>query len=161
MRRNRVSGFTLIEIMIAFFLLSLAMFGILQLQRLSNLRSADAYLELLAAQLAKEPVEVYRGLGYEWIARHLDDTLADYPFYQDQDIAQSSFADDYPNEARGFSRFINVTREEVSVPGGKKMNAFRLSVTVEPKRPSWVGTWFTRPKGEKVTVETLVVEQPW
>ena len=158
MNRRWNRGFTLIEVLIATLLLSLAIFSILELKRFSHQTTTNAYLGFMASQLAREPIEVFRGLGYRWLADYDRHPLPEYPVHRAHDIAGLPDADQYPTQALDFERYIGLTQEEATLPSGKKMKALRISVTVSPRKRSWAETWFSR---EDVKLEALVVEQPW
>ena len=158
MKRNNVRGFSLVEVMIALLFLSLSIFAILELKRHSNLVTTNAYLGFLATQLAHEPIEVFRGFGYRWLEEYEKHPLEQYPIHQKHDLGSLANADEYPNQARDFERYIALTHEETPLPNGKIVKAFRVSVSVSPKKKSWAESWLTR---SEITLESLIVEQPW
>ncbi len=57
-------GFSLLELLIGFLILSIGIGSFLWLNRMSNQVTMDSYYRLLATRLAWEPVEVCRAIGF-------------------------------------------------------------------------------------------------
>ena len=66
--KRRVLGLSLLEIVIAMFFMSIAILSFFTMNQASNQSSMDAYYEFLAFSLAREPIEVFRGFGYDYLA---------------------------------------------------------------------------------------------
>jgi type II secretory pathway pseudopilin PulG len=149
-------GFTLIEILIAMMFMSFAILSYLWLNQASSRGAMDAYYELLAFSLAREPIEIYRGLGYEQLDRYIvhgDAPLPRYPLGAWTPLTDDPFSSvQYPPEALQFSRHISLT--PVNQHGVK---AIRITSTVAPKGQSRVELWLTR---RAITLESLVMERP-
>jgi hypothetical protein len=105
MRLKTRQAFSLLEIIIAVFILGFGISSLLWLQSMSQRGSFDAYYEMLAVTLAREPLEYFRGRGYLWMQRN----LADLP----PKFAPGSFevpvdGAEYPIEAGLFKREIDI-----------------------------------------------------
>lgn len=154
-------GFSLLEIVIAMAFLSIAILSILWMNRSSNQGSMDAYYEFLAFSLAREPIEIFRGFGYDClkdIAENRASPPSRYPVVGNNtsgfvDIEFDSMSDmQYPAEARLFQRQIEFTKVDT---GG--LNGIRIKVTVAAKGQSKVDVWMSR---KSVSLESLVMERP-
>ena len=118
----------------------------------------DAYYEGLALMLAKEPLELYRGLGFAWLNDliagkvSLDcDALKACPpnAWLSLDKAPAGL---YPTEVEMFHRFIKVTGP-TTISG---LRTFAVSVTVVPKQLSRVEAWFSR---NQVVLNGIIIER--
>ena len=90
---------TLFELLIVTLVISLAMLPLFTLNRSSQELTLDASYEFLALQLAQEPIEVFRAVGYPACT-----TLADYPLGAVLPI--NRYDDRYPPEAAMFERLV-------------------------------------------------------
>ncbi|GAB1352465.1 MAG TPA: prepilin-type N-terminal cleavage/methylation domain-containing protein [Candidatus Rifleibacterium sp.] len=149
-------GFSLLEVIIAMAFLSVAILSMFWMNRASNQGSMDAYYEFLAFSLAREPIEVFRGFGYDYLKMVADGNVSPpawYPVGTMKDIEFSLMSDmQYPAEARLFQRLIELT----PVTAGK-LQGMRIKVTVAVKGQSRVEVWMSR---KAVSLESLVMERP-
>ena len=106
-------GFSLLEVIIAMAFLSVAILSMFWMNRASNQGSMDAYYEFLAFSLAREPIEVFRGFGYDYLKMIADGNVSPpswYPVGAMKDIEFDLMSDmQYPAEARLFQRLIELT----------------------------------------------------
>ena len=148
MKKSR--GMNLTEVAIAAFFLSLALLGLLMLNRSSMRGAMDAYYEFMAFSLAQEPIEIYHYL--EKLAAGSVQAPEVYPLGWD-DLADSPPQRlSRPAEAGNFRRNIALT--PIQQAGIK---AYRISVTVAPRGANRVATWLSR---SGVTLQGYVVEKP-
>ena len=151
-------GFSLIEILIAIFLLATVLLSLLWMNRYSHISSMDAYYEGIAIGAAQEPLEIFRGMGYEWLE-----------LYQkgQADLNKSAaltacppgvwfnLADAkpglYPSEASDLKRLITVT--PVTSDGIK---AFQVTVRIAPALQSKIDAWLSR---DSVSLKSFVVDK--
>lgn len=157
LRTNRPrGGFTILEILIAIMFLAFAILSFMWLNQTSNRGSMDAYFEFLAFSLAQEPIEIYRGLGYEQVCRYLtnsDAPLPKYPLDTWIDITDDPTSDaQHPPDAAMFSRRIEM--QPVTKDG---LKAIKITVMVQPKGQSRVEAWLSR---QRVTLDSLIMEKP-
>jgi len=149
-------AFSLLEIIIAMAFLSVAILSMFWMNRASNQGSMDAYYEFLAFSLAREPIEIFRGFGYEQLKVIADGNIAPpawYPIGSFKNIEFDLMSDmQYPAEARLFERLI----ELIPVSSGN-INGIRIKVTVAAKGQSRVEVWMSR---KSVSLESIVMERP-
>lgn len=109
-------GFSLIEILIAIFILSIISSGIFLFITGANRSSMDSYFEFMAMQVAKEPVEVFKCFGYSRVSKAQTQPIADYLLNQWQEVEQFSNETgiDRPEETEFFERLIEATPFEDS-----------------------------------------------
>lgn len=147
----------MIEIIVAMAFLSIAMLAILMVNRSANQGSMDAYYEFLAFSLAREPIEVFRGFGYDTLKAIEAGNIAAPSLYKVtgklEDIDFDPLSDlQYPSEARLFQRQI-----ELEHINSKELNGIKIKVTVAVKGQSKVEVWMSR---QKVSLESIVMERP-
>lgn len=146
----------MLEIIIAMAFLSVAILSMFWMNRASNQGSMDAYYEFLAFSLAREPIEIFRGFGYEHLKMVADGNISPpawYPIGSFKNIEFDLMSDmQYPAEARLFERLIELT----PVSSGN-LNGIRIKVTVAAKGQSRVEVWMSR---KSVSLESLVMERP-
>ncbi len=146
----------MLEIIIAMAFLSVAILSMFWMNRASNQGSMDAYYEFLAFSLAREPIEIFRGFGYEQLKMIADGNIAPpawYPIGSFKNIEFDLMSDmQYPAEARLFERLI----ELIPVSSGN-INGIRIKVTVAAKGQSRVEVWMSR---KSVSLESIVMERP-
>lgn len=145
MRRKALS---LIEILIAMVILSVALFALMIMNSSSNKGSMDAYYDLQAAQLAQEPLEILSAFGYRWLASPANQ-LADYPLNRWMEVSDSKR---YSPEAMQFERTIEL---EPITEGPAK--AIRIKVSVRPKEAERAKKWVSR---ALLVMQALVLESP-
>ena len=135
--------------------MSVAMLSMFWMNRASNKGSMDAYYELLAFSLAKEPIEVFRGFGYDCVKQIAEGKVASPKRYKIGSAEPITFDDtdmlQYPAEAKLFQRQIDLKPES----GG--VNAIRITVTVSNIGQSRAAVWMSR---NSVKLEGLIVESP-
>lgn len=149
-------GFSLIEIIVAMAFLAIAILSLMWMNRSSNQGSMDAYYEFLAFSLAREPIEIFRGFGYDCLKDIAEGKVSPpsrYPINSFIDIDFDSMSDlQYPAEARLFQRQIELTK----ISSGS-LNGIRIKVTVAVKGQSKVDVWMSR---KAVSLESMVMERP-
>ncbi|RCK79453.1 MAG: hypothetical protein OZSIB_0093 [Candidatus Ozemobacter sibiricus] len=146
-------AFTLIEVLVAMIFLSLALLSLMWMNQASTRGAMDAYYEFLGQSLAQEPLEVYRALGYDWLARN-PSGLPDLPIGAWQDVSDGPTPDlGRPAEAGFFSRLIETAR----ITDGTGLSALRLTVTVRPRQLGRVEAWLTR---NQITRTALLFPRP-
>lgn len=151
-RRRQLSGFSMVELLISMLFLSVTLFSLLTLASSSNRQSMDAQYEFLALALAREPVEVLRSFGYDWLNEYQAHPLPKFPLgttqVKDEEVLQHA---PYPADAHGFEREIVLSDVAEGAVKGKK-----IEVRVRPLLQSRVAAWFRRPDDNDVRVEALV-----
>ncbi|MBI3039098.1 prepilin-type N-terminal cleavage/methylation domain-containing protein [bacterium] len=148
------SGFSLIELMISMVFLSVALLAILTVTSFSTREAMDTYYQFLAVSLAKEPIEVFKSFGYQFLNDYDKHPLKNYPIGP----TVITYSDDspgvYPLEATMFEREIIIGPE--SEEG--KVKARKITVFVRPIPKSRVAAWFSR--HNDVKLESLIVDGP-
>lgn len=156
MKRKR-QAFTLLEIVIAMAMMCIVLLSMFLLNKQSNQSSMDAYYEILAFSLAREPIEVYRGIGYETCVKICDSPGLANNFYkvgEDQNIEfNPSIPLQYPAEASLFKRRIDFKKDK----SDQGINYVNIKVTVSVKGLSRAETWLSR---KSVVLESCIMEQP-
>ncbi len=139
--------------------MAVALLGVIRMIRSTAQGSMDAYYEKLALSLAREPIRIFRGLGFSWIQDVRSGKLEtkDGPILQTMPIGEWFPIEKarhglYPAEAGAFLRRIDV--EGPLVKGS--VRAFRVTATVVPVQNSKVDSWLSR---NSVDFESLVFEQ--
>lgn len=135
-----LKGLTLLEVMIASVILSIGMLHIMVINRSSADLTLDAYYEFLAVQLAQEPIEIFRAIGYPACTQ-----LPQFKIGIIEDISAGNGL--YPAEVEMFGRLITLNTSDFPF----------CTVTVEvfPK-PSTQGRLWTR-KGRPIINITGVI----
>ncbi|MBU1108450.1 MAG: prepilin-type N-terminal cleavage/methylation domain-containing protein [Candidatus Riflebacteria bacterium] len=144
-------GFTLIEICIGMLLLSLTLLGFLRINSFASHSAMDAYYKFMAQQLANEPIEVFRAMGYERIKNLDKKPLPGYPIGTTESIQEEVSGERYPVETSLFSRTIELEKvEEDGVKG------FLVKVSVFPSGSNKISAWLVR---QMVNATGLVIEE--
>jgi len=139
-------AFSLVEILIAMVILSVAMFALLVMNSSSNKGSMDAYYDLQAVQLAKEPLEILSAFGYRWLA----DPANELPGYPLNRWTTASGTSRYPMDANQFERIIE--RDTVTDGSAK---AIRIKVTVRARESENMKKVFLR---NQMVLQALIPE---
>ena len=151
MRSCRNRAFTFLELLIAILFLSVALLSLFHTVSFSNRESMDASFEFTAMSLAREPLEVFRGFGYEWLSKYADHPLAQFPEGW-ADIAKiDPDAISYPVDALQFKRWISLSP---FVDGGTR--GIRVKTVVSPVRPGKAFSWLSR---SQIELESAVFEE--
>ena len=124
------------------------------LNQTSNQSSMDAYYETLCFSLAREPIEVFRGLGYETVlAISKNNELCPTP-YKIGEFTPITFnpkiALQYPADAENFQRCIDLTPNETD-------KYIKIKVSITPKNLSKAEIWLSR---KTVVLESNIFEKP-
>ena len=154
----QTTGFTFIEILVATVFLAIALMSLIWTNFSSRHVAMDSYFEFMAVSIAKEPLEVFRGFGYDWlenykngkIAAPANSVLSTMPLGKWYSL-KTEPAGLYPAEAAQFKRFVTVS---APITVGKII-AFRVKVEVAPAQQTRVESWLSR---NKVTLQTLVLK---
>ncbi|MBF0548298.1 MAG: hypothetical protein HQM08_27935 [Candidatus Riflebacteria bacterium] len=94
--------------------------------------SADVYYETLAAQLAKEPIEIFRCFGYKWLKEYSLHPIQDFPIGICSLEKLPFSAIERPRESSVFEREIHLSeisktnRENVVIKGILVKSTVRL-----------------------------------
>jgi len=136
----KFKGFTLLEVMIAAVILSIGMLPLMVINRSSADLTLDAYYEFLAVQIAQEPIELFRAVGYPACTQ-----LPEFKIGVIEDVSARNGL--YPAEVEMFGRLITLNTSDLPF----------CTVTVEvfPK-PATRGRRWTR-KGRPVINITGVI----
>lgn len=128
-------AFTLIEIVIAMGMLMVVVLSIFLLNQSANKSSMDAYYEMVAFSLAREPIEILRGFGYESVDKIYKNEISNpaakyFKIGSFKNIENDeSLAIEYPIEAERFQRRVLLDKKTSS----NGVNYIKISVTVAPK----------------------------
>lgn len=159
MKMRRRKAMSLIEVLIAVFFLSVAVLSYFVLNQMSNKGTIDAYYEMLAYSLAREPIEVFRGLGYDYLSGIVLGETKPPEWYPTnvgpKDIVMDPLSDlQYPAEAALFQRNIELdfdTSKDGTIKG------ISVVVTVEPKGESKAEKWLGN---RTFSLKSFIVECP-
>jgi len=143
----RRRAFSFVELLIGLIFLSLVLLSLMWMNSSSNRGAMDAYYEMLAFSLAREPIEIFRGFGYDWARTYPAHPLPDFPVAEWRPVLIDPNAL-YPVEAGSFQRFLEL--EPVERNG---VRAMRVRVRVSPLG----ATWMSRPE---IALDALITEQP-
>lgn len=152
LRFIRTRGFSMVEALLALFFLSVVLTGLITFIGQTGRTSLDAQYELLAFQIAREPIEVFRGFGADWVRRNYlgsGKPHESYPLAPTDLSALDPLCLKYPGEAQSFVREIMVE------PSGTSQ-AVKVTVRVGPKSKTRAGKLW---KG-KSTVELRALLMP-
>lgn len=124
-------GLTLIEVLIASVVLSLALLSLFLINSSSNRMTLDSYYELLAVQIAQEPLEVFKVVGFPECMQ-----LPKYPIGTPEPMTTENGR--YPVEAAMFERTIRV--DLLTEP------LYVVTVSVTPLPDTKAQTWMRKGK---------------
>lgn len=151
---NKRKAFTLMEIVIAMALMSVVILSIFMINQQAQKNSMDAYYEMLAFSLAREPIEVYRGLDYETVLKISQNPKLAHEWYkigEKQPITYDPAKPlQYPPDAENFQRSIELVYDE-------KSKFVKIIVTVEPKGQTKAASMLKR---NAVVLESNIMERP-
>lgn len=154
---RKKKAFTLIEIIIGMAMFMMVLLSIFMMNQSSNQSSMDAYYEILAFSLAREPIEVFRGLGYDTVVKICRDNNLSPALYKVGEFTAIEYNPgielQYPAEAENFQRKIEL-KESVSENGSKYVN---ITVTVAVKGQSKAENWLSR---KSVILQSCIMERP-
>jgi prepilin-type N-terminal cleavage/methylation domain-containing protein len=149
-------GFTLLEIVFAMAILAVAALSVFMLNRSSNQQGMDSYYEFLAFSLAREPIEVFRGFGYENLRMIVDGNIsppAGYQVNRMQDLEFNPYLPiQYPAAAAMFKRMI-----ELEAVSHGQLDAIKIKVTVAPRDNSRLEVLMRK---RTVSLVSLIMERP-
>jgi prepilin-type N-terminal cleavage/methylation domain-containing protein len=141
-------GFSLLEIAIAVGIVGTALMGILWLQSISQRSAMDSYFELLAVELAREPIEYFRGHGYAWIENN-EENIPDR--FKPQAVYKfPADGGKYPCEAGYFKREIELKKESSNSEGTSQKSPvpyYWIRVRVVPQDLSKLAGFFNPNEG--------------
>ena len=122
--------------------------SLIWMNRTSTRAAMDSYYEMVALSLAREPIEIFRGFGYDWLAAYDSHPLEDFPPFTWKPVTSAAFSTHQrPVETEIFQRHIALENiVEAGVP------AIRVRVSIAPVGSSWL----TR---SEITLEGLIVKQ--
>ncbi len=143
-------GFSLLEVLIACFLLALALLQLLWMNRYSNEWAMDAYYRAMATSLAREPIVIFRGFGARWLRDYEKHQLPQYPLGWSPIREADGDLSMHPAESGVFQRNISLTNLEQAGSRG-----VRVTVTVVPEGGTRVMRWLRR---DQLVLEALIPE---
>lgn len=155
MSKKTRRGFSMVEILVAMLFLSVVILSYLVINQQANRGAMDAYYELLAFLLAREPIEVFRSFGFRNLKMMSDLGGSPIPIYPLNTWAaiQGTGVMQHPTEAEHFERRISLS----TVPSVGGIQAVKVKVEVRAIGQSRVQAWLSR---QTIVLETLVVEEP-
>lgn len=143
----RRKAFTLIEIMIAMFMMAIVILGYYALNQTSSKSSMDAYYEMLCFSLAREPIEIFRGMGFESVEKIAKDPSLCPPPYkigEEVDLVFNSNPNiPYTPEVENFKRLITLTPIQ-NKKDSNKIEAFKINVKIIRKGSTKAEVWLSR-----------------
>ena len=151
---KRPHGFSFVEFLVAMMILSVSILAMLWMSSYSKKGSMDTYYEFLAFSLAREPIEVFRAYGYDWLNEYDSHPLAKYPV----NVGPAPLGnnptdpDQHPFEASQFVREISVNPVD-----HQNLKALKVTVAVSPAGKNRVDTWLRK---DTVQLEAIIVETP-
>ena len=128
-------GVSLIEILIASLVLSLALLSLFVVNSSSSQMTLDSYYEFQAVQIAQEPIEVFRAVGYPACTK-----LPSYPIGKSEPLSGNNGC--YPVEASMFDRTIAL---DTSGPP-----PYVVTVSVAPRANTLARNWMRKKRGSIV-----------
>ena len=145
-------GLTLLEVMLAVFILAVALGQLVWALSYANRSTLDAYYENLALSLAREPLEIFKGRGFAWTREYL--RKPGIPWYplEAVRIKQERYGVAYPVGAGDFYRDISIREEKV-----ENRRCLKITVQVFPAPGAKAMVYFSRKAG--VTLEALLFEE--
>lgn len=152
-------AFTLVEIIIAMFLMMIVILSLFMLNQNANKSSMDSYYEMLCFSLAREPIEVFRGFGYKTVCAIMSDSSNVPLAYRNSinkyadivvgDTNEKDYPFPYPEEASNFKRCIEL--KQISKDG---VNYINIVVKIAPIGTSKAENWLRK----VVTLESNIME---
>lgn len=136
------SGLTLVEILIAGMVLSVAMLVLFVVNSSSQKMTLDSYYEFLALQIAQEPIEVFRTVGFP----ACEGLTADYPLDSPTPVSDGGRGL-YPLEAAMFERTITIDKSNAPI--------YLVTVEVSPREKTKARTWMRKAK-TAVTLKGII-----
>jgi type II secretory pathway pseudopilin PulG len=151
---NKRNAFTLVEIMMAMFMMAIVILGLFTLNQSSSKSSMDAYYQMLAYSLAREPIEVFRGFGFDVVNKFYKKEIpvpAPYNIIGEYvDIYFNPKVElQYPNDAEFFQRRIDLK----PIDGGK---AFLITVSVSRKGSTKAELWM---RNKNIVLKSIIMER--
>lgn len=149
-RRGVRTGFTFLEVMVAVFILAVALLSLFAVISTAGRGTMDAYFEQMALSLAKEPIEVFQAFGYHWLA--LGKPLPEFPPGWSEVPGTPDSPILHPAEANQFQRHISL--EPLERDG---IRGFLVQVTVRPRGMGRVAAWLSR---NDLVLSAFIMEKP-
>ncbi len=144
MRKRK--AFTLVEIMIAMFLMTIVILSVFMLNQNAEKNSMDAYYEMLCFSLAREPIEVFRAFGYKKVLDISKNhelaplvyraALDDFAVIECNPDDEDNYPFAYPNEVTNFQRYIDLNTDNDDY--------IIITVMVGPKGGSKAENWLRK-----------------
>ena len=158
MKITKKCAMSLIEVVIAMFFMSVAVLSYFVLNQISNKGTMDAYYEMLAFSLAREPIEVFRGLGYDYLKGIVLGDTKPPDWYPTNcglcDITIDPLSDmQYPAEAALFQRSIELSFDA----SADDIKGIHIEVTVAAKGQSKAERMFGN---REIYLESFIMESP-
>ena len=163
-------AFTLVEIMIAMFLMMIVILSIFMLNQKANESSMDSYYEMLCFSLAREPIEVLRAFGYESVIKFIDnpellpkqysDSIGDFADVKINIMDKGDYPFRYPQVATNFQRSITLEPGEIN---GVKF--VKVTVIIQPRGSTKAESWMRQKAGlvnanKGVILDSYIMETP-
>jgi prepilin-type N-terminal cleavage/methylation domain-containing protein len=143
-------GFTLVELLIAIFILQISLLAFFSFNQSSNNQSMNAYYKFMAFSLAKETIDYCHGMGYDWAIRHLESnstrpfplsntengewhSIKDYYlFSKNIHNEQIDVNDAYISESVSFKRRVELKKIASPRDDGRAYDAVLVTVQLKP-----------------------------
>lgn len=150
MKRN-FTGFSLPEALLAVLILGLVATSVFYLISATNRSTLNAYYQYLGEQIAHEPLEVFRSIGYAKLSDYSGKSIADYQLNTWQEVAALSPVTgiERPPVSQAFER--KITMQLLEKDG---INAILLMVSVRPHKSGILG------RSSEINCSAIIVEQP-
>lgn len=139
------------EAVLSMLILGLAGTSIFYLISASNRNTLNAYHQYLGEQIAREPLEVFRSLGYARLSECDDRSIADYQLnsWQQVKVFSPTTGIERPPASEFFAR--KITMQLLEKDG---INAILLKIAVRPFKPTNSGD------ADEISCSGIIVEQP-
>lgn len=153
MKKNS-HAFTLVEIMLAMFMLAIVILGLFTLNQSSSKSSMDAYYQMLAYSLAREPIEIFRGFGFDIVNKIEKKEIAvPAPYNKIGEYVEIKFDPkvelQYPNDAEYFQRRIDL--EPINNNKG-----ILITVSVARKGATKAELWM---RNKTIVLKSIIMER--
>lgn len=153
LRLIKRKAFSMIEILIAIVVMSVALLSFFIINQSSNSKSMDAYYEFLGESLGSETIDFCRGMGYNWAMKYLVKpdifplnkwhNCLEYPIFGKTT---------YFRECGSFERKVNFSKVKLANEEG-----IFVTVEIRTKEDTKVKSWLSR---NKLYFSTMIEKVP-
>ncbi|MBF0545603.1 MAG: hypothetical protein HQM08_14265 [Candidatus Riflebacteria bacterium] len=145
-------GMSLIEVLVALFIMAGALGQIVWTLSYANRSTMDIYYKNLALALAREPLEIFKGKGFTWTKEYARHPCIPWFPLEPYKVKQEKNWVDYPSAVEDFYRDISIKEGKIGSRGYLK-----IEVQVFPSLGGKAMAFFSRKEG--VSLETLLFEE--